>query len=720
MPSLIDLFKNKKLTNGQTAQTNNAVRNGKDIAITTNSILLNKNVIPTFNKLRNGFSVDLNKALGTDAANAVSSLNSALGSPINVTNGVAYVKKDVVKNTYTETLSEENFLGLRPLHLLSTPFLYGTNTIRLTTQSTYAKDLMIANRNATPNSIGGLISSARVAVAGAVNSVGLYPYPVYPSLLIKERYKGGTFNEAWDDGKSMDFIYGLKKKSQGIPIVGDLIKGSLQNLKTGLGTNAMMGEYATSAKTLVTKIFLGNNRLSFPKAANKFPPTAGTLATFSQLGLYNPDTLYSKLKSKKNSTDTHERNDLSDLLELYNNPTPSQQEALTQAKFPVFNPLTLNSKESPKRGRVFGNETKTSWGAVNSTPFELNEATYNKLKSYLGEAMDGTDTFSKIDANFKYSLGNKYGIKYRSKENSGVDTISLSLPNIIDTKETELDKLYNASDFVLLKFSSPLLPQPKQAWFRSTITGLTETVSPQWDSSKFIGNPFPLYTYNQVERTVQFTFKVYSTNAAEHVAAWERINFLTSLCYPQEYSNVFVANDLNKLNSQTHVTPPFIKFTLGNMYEDKWAIIESLTYTVDDSYPWETGIGDLNYDSESNKWERADTTGIEINNIHVAGINTKTPPKAEDASKNVETKTNKHILPQIIDINISLKIVDAISTTIGGRYYTQTPYTSTGDLTSVYVNTAKNKSKTPTLFGTTPTRLKDPKRFLRTPPPLKF
>ena len=695
MPSLIDLFKNKKLTNGQTAQTNNAVRNGKDIAITTNSILLNKNVIPTFNKLRNGFSVDLNKALGTDAASAVSSLNSSLGSPINVTNGVAYVKKDVVKNTYTETLSEENFLGLRPLHLLSTPFLYGTNTIRLTTQSTYAKDLMIANRNATPNSIGGLISSARVAVAGAVNSVGLYPYPVYPSLLVKEMYKGDTFEDAWDWGESMDFIYGLKKKSQGIPIVGDLIKGTLQNLRTGLGTNSMMGEYATSAKALVTKIFLGNNKLSFPKAENTiYWGTGGVLATFSQAG-YTPEMTYSKIKGKIRSSEISERNDLSDLLELYNNPTPSQQKALTQAKFPVFTPLTLNSKKSPKRGRVFGNETKTSWGAVNSTPFELNEATYNKLKSYLGEAMDGTDTFSKIDANFKYSLENKYRIKYKSAEEPGRDQIALSLPSLISNEQTTDDKLLDTSDFVLLKFSSPLLPAPKQAWFRSTITGLTETVSPQWDSSKFIGNPFPLYTYNQVERTVQFTFKVYSTNAGEHVASWERINFLTSLCYPQEYSNVFVANDLSKLNSQTHVTPPFIKFTLGNMYEDRWAIIESLTYTVDDSYPWETGIGDLNYNSESNEWEREDSTGIEINSVHVAGINTKTPPNAKDAEKGIKTKTNKHILPQIIDINISLKIVDAISTTIGGRFYTQEPYTAVGQLADFKIKGTGTKKLTP-------------------------
>ena len=36
--------------------------------------------------------------------------------------------------------------------------------------------------------------------------------------------------------------------------------------------------------------------------------------------------------------------------------------------------------------------------------------------------------------------------------------------------------------------------------------GLTETTSPTWDSSKFLGNPFNLYTYDGVERSVTFNF----------------------------------------------------------------------------------------------------------------------------------------------------------------------------------------------------------------------
>ena len=91
--------------------------------------------------------------------------------------------------------------------------------------------------------------------------------------------------------------------------------------------------------------------------------------------------------------------------------------------------------------------------------------------------------------------------------------------------------------------------------FRATISGLTETITPSWDSNRFVGNPFNFYTYNSIERSVSFTFKVYSLNPSEHVSAWQRLSFLTSLTYPQGYPNNF------------SVATPFIKFTLIASYQ---------------------------------------------------------------------------------------------------------------------------------------------------------
>jgi len=157
---------------------------------------------------------------------------------------------------------------------------------------------------------------------------------------------------------------------------------------------------------------------------------------------------------------------------------------------------------------------------------------------------------------------------------------------------TGTEKQLDDYDFVTLKFWS--LYKKAAVNFRATISGLTETLSPSWDTNKFIGNPFNFYTYNGIERSLTFSFKVYSLSYDEHVAAWQRLNFLTSLTYPQGYS-------------PNAVYPPFIRFTLGDMFRNKEAYIDSLTYTIDDNSPWEIGL-----DAETKNWKLPKIVNVDI------------------------------------------------------------------------------------------------------------
>ena len=174
----------------------------------------------------------------------------------------------------------------------------------------------------------------------------------------------------------------------------------------------------------------------------------------------------------------------------------------------------------------------------------------------------------------------------------------------------DTEKQLDSYDFITLKFWS--VYKKAAVNFRATLTGLTETLSPNWDTNRFVGNPFNFYTYNSIERKLNFSFKIYSLGQSEHIAAWQRINFLTSLVYPQEIGAV-------------NITPPFIKFTLGDMFKNKEAFIESLTYTIEDNTPWEVG---LNGKSVSN-----------------------------------------YKLPTIINVDVSLTLLETIGTTYKQRLY---------------------------------------------------
>jgi hypothetical protein len=120
--------------------------------------------------------------------------------------------------------------------------------------------------------------------------------------------------------------------------------------------------------------------------------------------------------------------------------------------------------------------------------------------------------------------------------------------------------------------------------FRGTITGLAESFTPSWDSNKFIGSPFNYYTYTGIERSVTFNLRIYSTNPTEHTLCWQRIEALGKMVYPDIADGSVI------------VQPPLLMFSLGNpqggsMYKNRHCFIESLSYNVEDSTPWEIDGG---------------------------------------------------------------------------------------------------------------------------------
>ena len=177
--------------------------------------------------------------------------------------------------------------------------------------------------------------------------------------------------------------------------------------------------------------------------------------------------------------------------------------------------------------------------------------------------------------------------------NSGEDTPiknkSLSIKRGMDTKFDKMNSTAIAdSDQVtmekldLVPFWISLVGETQRTHFRTTITGLSETISPSWNSGKFFGNPFSFHTYGGVERSVTFNLFIYCMDAIELGFNWEKINKLTQYTYP-------TIHQLTGLSQ-----PPIIEFKIGDIYNQKIGIIESLSYTMPDNGVWETEIDGYN------------------------------------------------------------------------------------------------------------------------------
>ena len=215
------------------------------------------------------------------------------------------------------------------------------------------------------------------------------------------------------------------------------------------------------------------------------------------------------------------------------------------------------------------------------------------------------------------SLKTKYGIDSANK----LDFLNEKTTYTSDPLQLSDGTILDDHDFITLKFKS--IHTGETANFRATVTGISETVSPSWDTAKFIGSPFNYYTYSSIERSISFNFKMYSTTPTQHVACWQRLNFLTGLAYPQGYSGPYAV-------------PPFVEFTLGNLYRRRATYIESLSYSMDDNAGWEIGSID-------------------------------TPEKVRVNGKEVSMKNYK--LPIVVDVSITLKLLESKGTTEGNQFY---------------------------------------------------
>jgi hypothetical protein len=129
----------------------------------------------------------------------------------------------------------------------------------------------------------------------------------------------------------------------------------------------------------------------------------------------------------------------------------------------------------------------------------------------------------------------------------------------------------------------------KYIFFRAFIEGLTENISPSYNSTQYIGRSEPVYTYSMSEREVSMTLKLFAQTKDELGKIYEKMNKLTSLCYPEYFI------DADNVNYGNRMKPPLTKFRMGELFGKSNAellgYIKSLSYSIDQSSPFEIEEG---------------------------------------------------------------------------------------------------------------------------------
>ena len=146
--------------------------------------------------------------------------------------------------------------------------------------------------------------------------------------------------------------------------------------------------------------------------------------------------------------------------------------------------------------------------------------------------------------------------------------------------------------------------------FRAYIDGLSETISPSWNSETYVGRSEPVYTYSNTEREINFSLKLFAQTKDELNQIYTKMNRLTSMTYPayKQFQEVIVKEKpsdetgtivkFGQIGEKQRMKPPLMKLRMGDLYGTKGAdsaevtgFIKSLGYTYPDNSPWEIEEG---------------------------------------------------------------------------------------------------------------------------------
>ena len=205
--------------------------------------------------------------------------------------------------------------------------------------------------------------------------------------------------------------------------------------------------------------------------------------------------------------------------------------------------------------------------------------------------------------------------------------------------------------------------------FAGAVTGLSENVSPEWTNFRYLGSPFKVNRYLGVERTLQFTLKLYYTTVKEKDVMIKKVNYLKSLAFPyEEISQMKYGTSPNEQTSQYAFSPNLIYLTIGDMYKNIYGYIESLSFDIDDNTVWPSG--DPNGDDTGDNTLYPSVIDVQIgmkiienHKTETQGITTKykynfdgrfDKPIEEQKSPIRDGVPNQRIMPNPIDTNIKL------------------------------------------------------------------
>ena len=413
------------------------------------------------------------------------------------------------------------------------------------------------NYGETPVTIGPFNNGPRVGGYGLLNKIFLPK--VFPNTIAQyKRVDDSTLHEKVNDRKNLKVIIGDYTEINPlnpftIPTPGN---DSQADIATSVTRRGVYPSIATGTGAKHNYFTMAYNRI--PKDTSDLPATGKKFRDFRR----NIDGYFDIRSSFANDS----RNTLGTAVLLTNGeiPKPNYEKADVPSTF-----VQHYAKDNLETRYGFGNQGDQS---MDNTPM-IGKGSF----LVPGNSFDRTSTAYNNPKDLSQG-GRKILARNASFRGDKITAIDISSGDNTLPEGTEyLGQGANSAPVKdLIKFWFEDGVEGKNVMpFRCTITGLSDSFSPGWNTISIMGRPDGAALYTSFERSISFSFTAHATSRSEMIPMWRKLNYLASYTMP----------DYNK--GKTKPSGPFMRLTIGDLYYKCAGYITSLTYTFPDEGSWD-------------------------------------------------------------------------------------------------------------------------------------
>tara|TARA_R110001599_G_scaffold1706_5_gene8495 strand:- start:47010 stop:48680 length:1671 start_codon:yes stop_codon:yes gene_type:complete len=176
-------------------------------------------------------------------------------------------------------------------------------------------------------------------------------------------------------------------------------------------------------------------------------------------------------------------------------------------------------------------------------------------------------------------------IDYTGKKDY-IETNANSVYGLVDygNQRGESDKLVTEedpelNDFVKFSITGKIDNAERILKFRAYGLGsISDDTSFNWNEVNYSGRTATQFAFDKVSRTLTHDLIIPAFTPDELKANYNKLDQLYKMASPS-------------IDSSGLPTAPLNKFTLGDLYDDVNVVIEKITFTIEEDFPWDIGVG---------------------------------------------------------------------------------------------------------------------------------